>query len=50
VYGIRRLLPHAQLLILPRCGHSPHRDQAERVIAESVRFIGEHSWQAQPMD
>jgi pimeloyl-ACP methyl ester carboxylesterase len=50
VVGIRRLLPHAQLLILPRCGHSPHRDQAERVIAESVRFIGEHSWQAQPKD
>jgi pimeloyl-ACP methyl ester carboxylesterase len=50
VVGIRRLLPHAQLLILPRCGHSPHRDQAERVIAESVRFIEEHSHQAGPKD
>jgi pimeloyl-ACP methyl ester carboxylesterase len=43
VHGIQRLLPHAQLCILPRCGHSPHRDQPERVIAESVRFIREHA-------
>jgi pimeloyl-ACP methyl ester carboxylesterase len=43
LYRIRRLLPHAQLLILPDCGHSPHRDQAERVIAEGGRFILDHA-------
>jgi pimeloyl-ACP methyl ester carboxylesterase len=39
VRGIQRLAPHAQLLILPDCGHSPHRDQAARIIAEAGRFI-----------
>lgn len=43
VRGIQRLAPHTQLLILPECGHSPHRDQAARVIAEAGRFIVEHS-------
>jgi pimeloyl-ACP methyl ester carboxylesterase len=43
VVGIGRLLPQAQLLILPQCGHSPHRDQADRVIAEAGRFIREHA-------
>jgi pimeloyl-ACP methyl ester carboxylesterase len=43
VVGIKRLVPHTQLLILPQCGHAPHRDQAERVIAESARFIVDHS-------
>ena len=43
VVGIKRLVPHARLCILPQCGHSPHRDQAEQVIAESVRFIRGHA-------
>lgn len=43
VCGIKRLVPHTRLLILPESGHSPHRDQAERVIAESMRFIVDHS-------
>lgn len=43
VHGIARLLPQAQLLILPGCGHTPHRDQAEQVSEAAGRFIAEHS-------
>lgn len=43
LYAIKRLVPHAQLLVLPECGHSPHRDAAGRVIAEAGRFILDHS-------
>jgi pimeloyl-ACP methyl ester carboxylesterase len=39
VRGIGRLLPQAQVMVLPKCGHSPHRDQAERVIAACLRFV-----------
>ncbi|MGZ5198682.1 MAG: alpha/beta fold hydrolase [Telluria sp.] len=39
VEGIARLAPHTRLLVLPRCGHSPHRDQPARVIDEAGRFI-----------
>lgn len=39
VEGIARLVPHARLLVLPGCGHSPHREQAERVIDAAGRFI-----------
>lgn len=43
VRGIARLLPQAQLLILPGCGHTPHRDQAQQVIDTAGRFIAKHS-------
>jgi pimeloyl-ACP methyl ester carboxylesterase len=33
VRGIARRVPQAQLLELPRCGHSPHKDQPGQVIA-----------------
>jgi pimeloyl-ACP methyl ester carboxylesterase len=36
---IQRRLPATRLLELPACGHSPHRDQPEQVIAASVEFI-----------
>jgi pimeloyl-ACP methyl ester carboxylesterase len=36
---IRRHLPAAQLLELPDCGHSPHRDRPEQVVAASAGFI-----------
>jgi pimeloyl-ACP methyl ester carboxylesterase len=39
IRGIVRRVPHARLLELPGCGHSPHRDQPERLIAQIVRFI-----------
>ena len=34
--GVRRL----RRLELPRCGHSPHRDQPDAVLAETCRFLG----------
>jgi pimeloyl-ACP methyl ester carboxylesterase len=39
IRGIARRVPHTELLILPGCGHSPHRDQPERLIAEAGAFI-----------
>ena len=36
VRGIARRVPQAQLLEIPHCGHSPHKDQPEAVI-EAVR-------------
>jgi pimeloyl-ACP methyl ester carboxylesterase len=37
--GIARALPGTLLLRLASCGHSPHRDQPEAVIAATVAFI-----------
>jgi pimeloyl-ACP methyl ester carboxylesterase len=37
---VARHVPHARLLELERCGHSPHRDQPERVIAAAMDFAG----------
>ena len=42
IRGIARRLPKTQLLELADCGHSPQRDQAERVIAAAADFIDEH--------
>ena len=39
IRGIARRLPQTELLELPNCGHSPHRDQAERLIAAVSSFI-----------
>ncbi len=43
VRGIARRVPGTQLLELPRCGHSPHRDQPDAVIAASVEFLRTHA-------
>ncbi len=37
--GIARALPHAQLVKLENCGHSPHRDQPQAVIDSVRTFI-----------
>ena len=42
IRGIARRLPRTELIELPDCGHSPHRDQAERLIAASAGFIARH--------
>jgi pimeloyl-ACP methyl ester carboxylesterase len=34
--------PHAQLLKLAGCGHSPHRDQPEALIEAAVAFFANH--------
>ncbi len=36
---IRRHLPSAQLLELPDCGHSPHRDQPDAVVTAVTAFV-----------
>ena len=33
---IGRTIPHARILKIARCGHSPHRDSAEEVL-EAIR-------------
>jgi pimeloyl-ACP methyl ester carboxylesterase len=43
IRGIARRVPHTELLELPDCGHSPHKDQAARVIAAATSFIQQHS-------
>lgn len=39
IRGIAERLPSTALLELPHCGHSPHRDQPEQVIAAIRDFI-----------
>jgi pimeloyl-ACP methyl ester carboxylesterase len=40
VHRIARRVAHAHVLELDACGHSPHRDQADRVVRETMRFTG----------
>jgi len=40
IRGIARQVPHARLLELAGCGHSPHRDQREALIRAAVEFAG----------
>ena len=42
IRGIEAVLPETRLLVIPKCAHSPHRDQPETLIRESARFILEH--------
>lgn len=39
VHGLARRVPQARVRVLAHCGHSPHRDQPERVTAEAGAFI-----------
>jgi pimeloyl-ACP methyl ester carboxylesterase len=39
IAGIARLAPQTRLLVLPDCGHSPHRDHPGRLIIEATRFM-----------
>lgn len=43
IRGIARRLPHAELLELPGCGHSPHRDQPDALIRSVVDFVSRHA-------
>ena len=43
IRGIARRVPQAELLALADCGHSPHRDQPERVIAAVRKFLVSHA-------
>ncbi len=39
IRGIARHVPHTELLVLPQCAHSPHRDQPETLSRAAGRFI-----------
>jgi pimeloyl-ACP methyl ester carboxylesterase len=39
VRGIARAVPQTRLLELPQCGHSPHKDQPDAVIAAATLFV-----------
>jgi pimeloyl-ACP methyl ester carboxylesterase len=39
VEAIQRRLPDTQALILPNCGHSPHRDQRDLTLAAISKFV-----------
>ncbi len=42
IRGIARCVAQTELLELPNCGHSPHRDQADKLIATVAGFIARH--------
>ena len=42
IRGIKRHVPQTELLELVACGHSPHRDQPERVIEATSTFFKKH--------
>jgi pimeloyl-ACP methyl ester carboxylesterase len=39
IRGIARRVPRTELLELPACGHSPHKDQPDTLIAAAARFM-----------
>lgn len=43
IRNIARELPRTQLLELPGCGHSPHRDQPKALIDATVSFLHLHT-------
>lgn len=42
IQGIARRVAHTELLVLPQCAHSPHRDQAETLMTAVTQFIHNH--------
>ncbi|MGZ5714354.1 MAG: alpha/beta fold hydrolase [Caldimonas sp.] len=50
IRAIARRLPKTRLLVIPECGHSPHRDQPAVLSREAGRFIHEHGRRTAPTD
>jgi pimeloyl-ACP methyl ester carboxylesterase len=48
IRGIREVAPQTQLLELPACGHSPHKDQAQAVVDAVVGWIRPELGKPQP--
>ena len=46
IRGIARRAPQTELLELPDCGHSPHRDQPQALITAITQFFDRHSQRA----
>ncbi|MCZ8103136.1 MAG: alpha/beta hydrolase [Burkholderiaceae bacterium] len=44
VRGIARRVPGTELLELPGCGHTPHRDRPEVLIEAVERFVRSRTW------
>ena len=42
IRNIQAQVPQTQLLELPHCGHSPHRDQPQALIDATVAFMARH--------
>jgi pimeloyl-ACP methyl ester carboxylesterase len=43
IKGIQRRVPHTQLLVVPSCKHSPHRDQPAAIMSAVAAFIATNS-------
>jgi pimeloyl-ACP methyl ester carboxylesterase len=43
IRGIARRVPNTELLMIPNCAHSPHRDQPETLSRAAGRFIHHHN-------
>jgi pimeloyl-ACP methyl ester carboxylesterase len=43
IRGIGRRVPQAELLELPDCGHSPHKDRPDRLVEATTQFIQRHA-------
>ena len=50
VETIQSKLPSAETLLLPNCGHSPHRDQPEETLESIARFVTTLPWGSVPND
>jgi pimeloyl-ACP methyl ester carboxylesterase len=44
IRGIARRLPKTRLFVIPKCGHSPHRDQPALLAEQAGRFIQQNSF------
>ena len=42
VDGIRRRAPQTEIVVLPSCGHSPHRDAPDALTRAATQFISRH--------
>jgi len=42
IRGIAAKVPTTELLVIPECGHSPHRDQPALLARKAARFILDH--------
>jgi pimeloyl-ACP methyl ester carboxylesterase len=43
VEGIRRRAAHTEVVVIPACGHSPHRDAPQALTDAAIEFITRHS-------
>ncbi|HVE48026.1 MAG TPA: alpha/beta hydrolase [Casimicrobiaceae bacterium] len=43
VKSVVSAVPHTKLVKIARCGHSPHRDQPERLLSATIDFVSSHS-------